>query len=46
MEALQGHVDGIDGVGAGLDVLTGGDFLGRLVVLTTTTKVLIGIIRH
>lgn len=46
VEALQGHVDGIDGVGAGLDVGTGGDFLGRLVVITTTTKVLIGIIRH
>lgn len=46
VEALQGHVDGIDGVGAGLDVGTGGDFLGRLVVITTTITGLIGIIRH
>lgn len=46
VEALQGHVDGIDGVGAGLDVRAGGDFLGRLVVITTTITVLIGIIRH
>ena len=46
VKALQGHRGSVDGVGAGLDVGAGGDVLGRLVVITTTTTVLIRDIRH
>lgn len=44
--SLQRHGGGVDGVGAGLDVATGGDILGRLVVITTTTFIHIGRFRH
>lgn len=46
MVSLQRHGGGVDGIGAGLDVATGGDILGRLVVITTTTFIHIGRFRH
>ena len=47
VEALECHQGSVDGVGAGLDVAAGGDFLSRLVVITTTTfGKLIGKIGH